>query len=132
MKQLLVLALGVVACSALASRLQAADNTDPTGTWKWSVTFNDQTRESTLKLKLVDGKLEGTVSGGQNNQETKIEDGKFKDGEVSFTVTRERNGNKFVTKYTGKLDGDTIKGKSESERNGKANSRDWEAKREKK
>lgn len=110
---------------------RADDKPDPTGTWKWSVTFNNQTREQTLKLKLEGDKLSGTMV-GRDNQETAIDDAKFKDGEVSFAVTRERNGQKRTTKYKGKLDGDTIKGKAESERDGQTNSRDWEAKREKK
>ena len=101
---------------------------DPTGTWKWEVEFNGQKREQTLKLKLDGDKLTGGMV-GRNNQETKIEDGTFKDGEVSFKVTRERNGQKFTTKYTGKVAGDTLKGKAESERDGKTQSRDWEAKR---
>jgi hypothetical protein len=109
---------------------RAADKADPNGTWKWSVTFNNQTRDVTLKLKLDGDKLTGKIS-GRNNTETDIEDATFKDNEVSFSVTRERNGQKFVTKYKGKIDGDTIKGKSESERNGQNQSRDWEAKREK-
>ena len=104
---------------------------DPTGTWKWSVTFNDQTREVTLKLKLDGEKLTGSMP-GRNNTETEISDGKFKDGEISFSVTRERNGQKLTTKYKGKLDGDTIKGTTESERDGQTRTRDWEAKREKK
>ena len=68
---------------------------------------------------------------GRDNQETPIEDATYKDGEVSFKVTRERNGQKFTTKYHGKVSGDTIKGKAESERQGQAQSRDWEAKRAK-
>lgn len=92
--------------------------------------FNDQMRDMTLKLKLEGDKLTGTML-GRNNTETAIEDASFKDGEVAFSVTRERNGQKFTTKYKGKLDGDTIKGKSESMRDGQAMSRDWEAKREK-
>jgi hypothetical protein len=52
-----------------------------------------------------------------------------KGDEVSFTVTREFNGNKFTTKYNGKVTADTIKGKTESQRNGETQSRDWEAKR---
>jgi hypothetical protein len=107
--------------------VQAAD---PTGTWKYSVTFGDQTREQTLKLKLDGGKLTGAVV-GRNNQETAIENASFKDDTVSFTVTRERNGMKFTSKYSGKLDGDTIKGKIESERDGQTRSNDWTAKREK-
>ncbi|MBC8112767.1 MAG: hypothetical protein H7062_00150 [Candidatus Saccharimonas sp.] len=129
MKRRELLALGL-AFIGMVGIVQAADKPDPTGTWKWSVTFNDQKRDMTLKLKLEGDKLTGTML-GRNNQETAIEDATFKDGEVAFSVTRERNGQKATTKYKGKLDGDTIKGKAESERDGKAQSRDWEAKREK-
>lgn len=94
------------------------------------MTFNDQTRELTLKLKLEGDKLTGAML-GRDNQETPIEDASFKDGEVAFAVTRERNGQKFTIKYKGKVEGDTIKGKSEFDRNGEKQSRDWEAKREK-
>lgn len=126
-RELLVLGLVVL---GLVTQVQAADKADPTGTWKWSVTFNDQTRDMSLKLKLDGDKLTGTMP-GRNNTETAIENATFKDGEISFTVTRERNNQKITTKYTGKLEGDTIKGKTESERNGQSQSRDWEAKREK-
>jgi hypothetical protein len=101
---------------------------DPTGTWKWTVTFGDQTREITLKLKLEEDKLTGGIV-RRNDQETKIEEPKYQDGEISFVVTRDRNGQKTTTKYKGKIDGDTIKGKQESDRNGQVQSRDWEAKR---
>jgi hypothetical protein len=50
---------------------------------------------------------------------------------VTFSVTRERNGQKRTTKYNGKLEGDTIKGKAEFQRDGQTQSRDWEAKRDK-
>src|SRR5262245_14098030 len=105
----------VVVLLGFAGTARGAD--DPTGTWKWSVERGGQTIETTLKLKLDGDKLTGAVV-GNNNQETAIGDASFKDGEVSFTVTRERNNQKFVTKYKGKLSGDSIKGKSESERNG--------------
>lgn len=108
----------------------ADEKADPTGTWKWSVTFNDQTREQTIKLKLEGDKLTGAML-GRNDQETPIEEATFKDGTVSFKVTRERNGQKFTSKYSGKVAGDTITGKIESERDGKTNSRDWMAKRAK-
>ena len=114
----------------IAGTVQAAEKPDPTGTWKWSVTFNDMKRDFTLKLKLDGDKLTGAML-GRNNQETAIEEASYKDGEVAFSVTRERNGQKFTTKYKGKVDGDTIKGKSEGMRDGQTQSRDWEAKREK-
>ena len=131
MKRLAAVALVVVAFVGLAENARGADKPDPTGSWKWTVTVNNQTRDVTLKLKLDGDKLTGKIS-GRDNTETDIADATFKDNEVSFSVTRERNGQKFVTKYKGKLDGDTIKGKSERERDGQTQSRDWEAKREKK
>ncbi len=104
----------------------AAEN--PTGTWKWEVKANNQTREQTLNLKLEGDKLTGAMVGA-NSKETAIEDPKFADDEVSFTVTRERNGMKTISKYSGKVSGDSIKGKVDTDRDGKSGSRDWEAKR---
>jgi len=120
------LAVGLLALVLVNTALAA----DPTGTWKWSVTFGDQTREQSAKLKLEGDKLTGVIV-GRNNTETAIADATFKDDTISFTVTRERDGNKFVSKYSGKLDGDTIKGKIESERDGQTRSVDWNAKRDK-
>ena len=114
----------------LVSLVQAADKADPAGTWKWKVSNNNQEREVTLKLKMEGEKLTGTIS-GRNNNENKIDDATFKDGELTFSVTRERDGQKTVQKYKGKVDGDTIKGKIEFDRNGQSQSRDWDAKREK-
>jgi hypothetical protein len=101
------------------------------GTWKWTVTFNNNTREQTMVLKTADGKPAGHIV-GRNNTELKIEDASFKDGVLAFTVSRAgQDGNKIVSKYNGKLEGDTIKGKIDTERNGETNTREWEAKREK-
>jgi hypothetical protein len=129
MRRLLATAL-VVTLAGSVGLARADDKPNPTGTWKWTVNFGGQEREMTLKLKLEGDKLTGAMV-GRNNQETAIEEGQFKDGEVSFKVTRERQGNKFTTKYSGKVSGDSIKGKTEFERDGQAQSRDWEAKRAK-
>jgi hypothetical protein len=111
--------------------IAADDKADPTGTWKWSITTQDgQMRETTLKLKMKDSKLTGHIT-GRDNREVEIKEGKLKDGEISFQVTREFNGNEFTIKYKGKLEKDTIKGKSEFEINGEKRERDWEAKRQK-
>lgn len=117
-----------VAVFSGATSLLAAEN--PTGTWKWTVTFNNNTREQTLTLKLEGDKLTGTLL-GRNNQEIPIDNASFKDDKISFTVTREFNGQRFTTKYSGTIKGDTITGKIEMERDGQAISRDWEAKRQK-
>jgi len=109
--------------------VRAADKPDATGTWKWTSQGRQggDPIEWTLKLKQDGDKLTGSVNAF--NTDTPISDGTIKDGEVSFSVVRERNDQKFVTTYKGKLDGDTIKGKSERERQGEKVSTDWEAKR---
>ena len=122
----------LAACLALtlAFAAQAEDKKiDLNGSWKSSFTNQQgQARETIFKLKVEDGKLSGTVSG--RNGETAIEEAKLAGDDVSFSVTREFNGNKVVTKYSGKVSGDTITGKSESQRDGQPQSRDWVAKRE--
>jgi len=125
MKWLLCIALTVISF-CLAGTAQAADN--PSGVWKWTTERNGQTRESTLTLMLEGDKLTGHVP-GRNNVVIPIEDAKYKDGDISFAVTRERNGVKFTTKYTGKVTADTITGKIEFERDGQKESRDWVAKK---
>lgn len=83
----------------------------------------------TIKLKLEGDKLTGAMV-GRSDPKTKIEDVKHKDGELSFSVTRERSGQKITSKYSGKVSGDTIKGKIEGPgRDGKSTTRDWDAKR---
>lgn len=86
----------------------AAFAADLTGNWKWTVEGRNGPMETTAKFTLKDGAFTGTVSGRMGD--TAIGDASFKDGLVAFTVTREFNGNKFVIKYAGKLEGDTITG----------------------
>ncbi|MHB8522119.1 MAG: hypothetical protein ACYDH9_15345 [Limisphaerales bacterium] len=127
----------VITCGilALGAFTQAQAGPDPSGSWTWTTPGRNggPDRKSTLKLKVDGEKVTGTLSapgrGGQGS-DTEISDGKLKGDEVSFTVNREFNGNKITFKYNGKIDGDTIKGKIEIQREGQdARSRDWEAKR---
>ena len=125
MKRLAAAAV-VLAFVGFVSPVKAADN--PTGTWKWTTEFGGKTRESTLKLKLDGDKLTGVYVGGQSNTESPIEDATIKGDVISFKVTRERDGQKTTTKYSGTLKGDTITGKSQR---AEAEARDWVAKRQK-
>jgi hypothetical protein len=118
----LALSLTLSALSSLAAESAA-------GNWKWSITTqNGDTFESTAKLKQEGEKLTGAVTGRFG--EAEITNGTVKGDQVSFKIKRERDGQSFVIKYSGKLSADAIKGKIEFERDGNTNSRDWEAKRE--
>jgi len=127
MKRLVAAAIAL----ALVGLISPAKAADATGTWKWTTNFGGQSRDSTLKLKQEGDKLAGVYVGGQNNTETAIEDASIKGDTISFKVTRERNGQKFTTKYSGTLKDDTITGKTERERDGQTQSNDWVAKRQK-
>jgi hypothetical protein len=119
----------VVCVLALVGMVRAEDKANPTGTWKYTAMVNDQSIDVTIKLKLEGDKLTGSVS--VLDTETNIEDASYKDGDVSFKINREMNGNKFTIKYKGKIEGDTFKGKRELERDGQTNTREFEAKRSK-
>jgi hypothetical protein len=119
----------VVCVLVLAGLARAEEKPNPTGTWKYTADVNGQSIDVTIKLKLDGDKLTGTIKVADT--ETKIEDAKYKDGEVSFTAKPEFNGNKITIKYTGKVKGDTFKGKREIERDGQTMSREFDAKRSK-
>jgi hypothetical protein len=111
---------------------------DPTGTWKWSQPGRGDRPaiEQTLNLALKDGQLTGTLLGFESPMgkipDTAIGDAVFKDDAISFTVTREFNGNKRVAKYEGKLAGDTITGSAErTGRDGNVQKSVWTATRAK-
>ena len=102
---------------------------DPTGTWKWTTRSANGDIETTLKLESTDGKLAGAYS----NQfgDTAISNISFQEDSISFDVVRDLGGNKYVVKYRGKLEGDTIKGTIEAPGHdgGKALKLEWNARR---
>ena len=130
----------VLACAMLvlggAAQTQAADaKANVAGNWTWSTPGRDggPERKSTLTLKVEGDKVTGKIAApGRDGapMETVIEDAKVDGATVTFKVTRTFGENKMVQKFNGKLEGDSIKGKIEFERNGEAQSRDWEAKRQ--
>jgi hypothetical protein len=116
----------------MAATAQAEDS--PAGNWKWTMTGGGggggTPRESKATFKVDGDKVTGTVTGGRNNTESAIEEGTFKDGTVAFQITSERNGQKRVVKYSGKVAGDTITGTVEFT-GGQAGGmpREWKAER---
>jgi hypothetical protein len=118
----------IVALAIIAAAHAARAKDDPSGEWKWQFMFNGQSVDLSLKLKLEGDKLTGTLTSPMGD--VAIQDGQYKDGDLSFKVVRKgQDGTERTSKYSGKLSGDTIKGKVEFERNGQTMSRDWEAKK---
>jgi hypothetical protein len=113
----------VVACVGLVGTARAEDKPNPTGTWKWTGINGEHLA---LKLKLDGNKLTGTFM--NDNVKKEIENATFKDGDVSFTLPRP---GKKSSEYTGKITGDTLKGKIIFYRDDKPESHDWEATRAK-
>ena len=131
----LTLGLWLLASTAPMAEEAKDSKIDPAGKWTWTMPGRNggPDRKSTLDLKVDGAKVTGKISSpGRDGQttETEIADGKLKDGELSFSVTREWNGNKMTAKYNGKVAADKITGKISIDRNGEAMIRDWEAKRE--
>ncbi len=110
---------------ALASFTTFAADTNAAGIWKWSVA--GQNGETILQLTQDGGKLTGSYTNEFGKAE--ILDGSLKDGEITFKVKRELNGQPFILKYSGKLSGDKITGKCQFDVNGKPRALKWEATR---
>ena len=125
----------LLACAAIGvASLLPAFAADPSGTWTWSTPGRNggPDRTNTLTLTIEGEKVTGKVaSPGRGGQamESEISGGKLMGEDLTFVVSREYNGNKFVANYSGKVTADSIKGKIENERGGQKQSRDWEAKR---
>lgn len=100
------------------------------GKWNAAIILPDGNRiEGVLNLKHEGEKLTGTIV--RNDNETKIQDAKFVADEISFVVKRDRDGRIVTSKYKGKVTGDAIKGKLESDWSGDWQTVDWEASRAK-
>jgi hypothetical protein len=96
------------ACFVFAALSLALAAADVSGKWVAQVPGrNGNTNETTITLKADGGKLTGTISGRQGD--TAISDGTVKGDDISFTVTREFQGNTIKMLYKGKVSGDEIK-----------------------
>jgi hypothetical protein len=128
MKTILSAALVLGLCGLAGAQGEKAD---PVGTWKCEYEIGGQKRTSTLTIKKDGDKLAGTMS-WPDQKETKLEDVKLKDGELTFSAERKLRDNKYPVEYKFTIDGDKLKGKGAVENGGKKTEFDIEGKREKK
>jgi hypothetical protein len=114
MRQLMVAAV-VAVCVVTAGPAWAEDKGGLTGTWEWIVHRGGKAGVATVELKLEGDRITGFMP-GQNGKNMKVENGVFKDGQVSFEVPAVNpDGSRMVHRYNGKLTGDTITGTAEIE-----------------
>jgi hypothetical protein len=122
------LALSILSLVALVGfsidSARADDKAKATGTWKWTGKSGEyQGQEITATLQQEGDKLSGTV--GSSAGQVEIEEGKAKNGHVAFQITVGER----VIKFSGKQDGDTIKGKVEISEGETKRKLDWTATR---
>ena len=81
---------------------------DPTGTWQWSTKKGDGEVRTTLKLALQDSKIAGVYS----NQfgDAAIDNVSLQDHVIGFQVVRDIGDWKYLVRYHGKLESNTILG----------------------
>src|SRR5215470_10703192 len=113
-KAIAELALKIVALAALVGGVAAAGGiddkkADATGPGKWVRKSPDgQEFETTASLKQEGAKLTGNVT--TEAGESDIKNGTVMDGNVTFQISIDAGGSEIHVKFTGKLQGDSIKG----------------------
>ena len=96
------------------------------GTWRWPLSFGGFRGNATVVLKQDGEKLSGKLP-SRRGADQDVKNGRFKDGTISFETERERNGEKFVSYYSGRLSGDRIIGTIRSQFGDTPRTNDWEA-----
>jgi len=129
MRRASLVLLPLVSVMFLSATLAASGKrSDASGTWNWTQTRPDgQTISITATLKQDGGKLTGTFHG--KGSDSAIYDGAINGDEVKFSVDREIDGHDITLKYSGKIDGDAIKGEVNMKAGFRTRKADWEAKR---
>jgi len=125
-------ALLVAAIAMSFSNFVRADDkkANVAGTWEWTTQRQNQEQKHAIKLKQDGDKVTG-VYVPASGDEIALKDVKLDGNKLSFAITRTIQNNERTIKYSGTVEGDTIKGKSETpgRDGGEARSRDWEAKK---
>ena len=103
---------------------EAHRNSGIDGTWKWKVLFGEREIDLRVTLKLEGEKLTGKMP-SFGRRETSIKNGTFKNGELYFEVERGREDSRTVQKFRGTLQGDQIKGETETIVDGDPQIADW-------
>jgi hypothetical protein len=83
---------------------------DVAGSWILRIQSPRGVQEPILKLEKAGDKYVGAMT-GPGGQPNPVKDVVYKDGDLSFDIVGERQGQKFSLKYTFKVTGEKLKGK---------------------
>jgi hypothetical protein len=85
--------------------------------------------QAALTLRIADKNLSGTFV-FEGDRRLEIQEGTVDGSKLSFVVRRDRSqGGVMVYKMTGTMEGDQIRGRTETEMDGQLASEEWSAKR---
>lgn len=114
----------------LAADIRASD---PSGIWSWTQQIRGVERESKLTLIVKGKRVVGSLTApGPRGEHTvaEVQNGVLEFDTISFTTERDINGQKFITKFRGKVLGTLITGTIESPgTTGLVVAREWTARR---
>jgi hypothetical protein len=117
MKRMMYSAALVLACGVLliwGGKLMAAEEpAKVAGAWEMTSEGPRGAMTQTLKIQQDGSTIKGTLTGRRG--ESPLE-GSVTGNKISFTVKRETPNGTFTIEYSGTVAGDTMKGKSHSER----------------
>jgi hypothetical protein len=130
LKTIFSVALVLGFCGLAGAADEKSEKADPVGTWKCEYQIGDAKRTSTLTIKKDGDKLDGTMS-WPDQKEAKLKDLKLKDATLTFSAVRKFMDLEIPVDYTLTIDGDKLKGKGASDRQGEKYEWDITAKREK-
>jgi hypothetical protein len=114
----LVLSLGMVRAVAAPKTASVA------GAWELSMQGRRGTMTETLTTEQDGDKIKGTLEGPRASSNL---EGSVKGDDIQFTVKRQTPRGDFEMEYSGKVDGDTMKGSAQM----RSFEIDWTAKRRK-
>jgi hypothetical protein len=97
----------LLAAAAILAASMLALGADATGKWQGTAT-DKKGAPQTFNLKQSGSSLTGSVEGGRGGS-VEIKNGKVDGDNISFDVTREVQGNAMTLRYSGKIEGDTLK-----------------------
>lgn len=101
---------------------------DPTGTWLLTSAFAGTQFKHTFELRRDGVRLAGHLVGVDGSR-TGVEGGTFRRGELRFSVTVARGGQRYTRTYAGRVTGDAMVGASVTEFDGRTRKTEFEAAR---